>query len=136
MELSAGGVDRRPDCFIQMLQFKLFVAAAFVTAALIACSKPAAPPRTVVAENKGYGASLFRQNCAICHGLEGDGKTLSDGTVVPSLRSSEPKFRSEADIRKQISDGGNGMLPFRLQLTDREIDQLVDFVHNQLRQPN
>ncbi len=117
-----------------MFKTKLFVVAVFVIAAFIACSKPQTAPRVVVADAKGYDASLFRQHCALCHGPEGDGKTMSDGKVVPSLRTVEPKFKTEAEVRKQITEGGNGMLPFGPQLTPREIDIMVNFVINELRQ--
>lgn len=91
------------------------------------------PERFSIVESPGYESSLFRQNCAICHGPEGEGKTLDDGTVVPSLRTGEFKKKSEADIYSQISEGGNGMTPFRTQLSEREIRLLTDLVHNKLR---
>ena len=87
----------------------------------------------VIADSTDYEATLFRQNCAICHGPEGEGKTIDDGTVVPSLRSGEFKAVSEAQIYTQIADGGNGMLPFRRQLTDREIKLLVKLIREDLR---
>lgn len=87
----------------------------------------------VITGNKAYEASLFRQHCAICHGPEGHGKTLVDGTVVPSLREGEFKAKTEAEIRNQIADGGNGMVPFRGLLTARELDLMTGLVHDDLR---
>lgn len=92
------------------------------------------PDRYSIVESSGYESSLFRQHCAICHGPEGEGKTLDDGTVVPSLRVGEFKRVGEAAIYEQISEGGNGMTPFRTQLTEREMRLLTDLVHNKLRQ--
>lgn len=105
-----------------------------LTIALIvtACSDPK-PGRYSITTSKSYEASLFRQNCAICHGPEGEGRTLSDGRVVPNMREGELKFRSEADLYKQISEGGNGMLPFRDMLSKRELDLLVKWIHDDLR---
>jgi mono/diheme cytochrome c family protein len=88
-----------------------------------------------LSDSKDYEASIFRQQCAICHGPEGEGKTLDDGTVVPSLRAGEFKFKSEKEIRNQIENGGNGMSPFRDQLTERELNMMAVFVHDKLRQP-
>jgi mono/diheme cytochrome c family protein len=88
-----------------------------------------------LSDSKDYEASLFRQNCAICHGPEGEGRTLEDGTIVPSLRAGEFKFRTEVLIRNQIENGGNGMPPFRDQLTQHELDLMAAFVHDKLRQP-
>ena len=87
----------------------------------------------VIADSKTYEASLFRQQCSICHGPEGNGKTV-EGKVIPSLRSGDFKFKSEAEIYYQIANGGNGMVPFRDQLTDREIKLLADLIHNRLRE--
>ena len=76
---------------------------------------------------------MFRQHCAICHGPEGEGKTLDDGKVVPNMRFGELKFKTEAEIYKQLAEGGNGMTPFRDQLTKRELDLMTKFVHDELR---
>jgi mono/diheme cytochrome c family protein len=100
--------------------------------AIAACGSPG-PERFSIVAGTGYESSLFRQNCAICHGPEGEGKTLDDGTIVPSLRAGEFKKKSESDIYNQISEGGNGMTPFRTQLTEREMRLLTDLVHNKLR---
>ena len=77
---------------------------------------------------------MFRQNCAICHGPEGEGRTLDDGKQIPNLRDGVHKFISEAEIYKHIADGGNGMTPFRDQLSARELQMMVDFVVNDLRE--
>jgi cytochrome c553 len=84
---------------------------------------------------QAYEASLFRQHCAVCHGPEGEGKTLDDGRVVPSLRTGEFKFKTEDEIYNQIANGGNGMTPFHDQLTERELRMMSTFVHDQLRKP-
>ena len=108
-----------------------------LTAALIAVSScfRSATDRFVIADSKMYEASLFRQNCAICHGPEAEGKVLDNGTKVPSLRSGEFKFHTEDEIYRQIANGGNGMTPFRDILTEREIHMMAQFVHDKLRQP-
>ena len=104
----------------------------FAAAGFISCTRPGTG-RYVIAQSKAYEASLFRQNCAICHGPEGEGRTLSDGTIVPNLREGEFKYRTDPQIYQHISEGGNGMVPFRNQLTEREIRMMVDFVQRDLR---
>ena len=86
-----------------------------------------------ISESKSYEASLFRQHCAICHGAEAEGKTLDDGRQTPNLRRGDFKYTTDGEIRTHITEGGNGMVPFRDMLTDREINQMVDFVQNDLR---
>jgi|SRR5438445_13417886 len=115
-----------------MLQVKLAVIFLFVISAISACLSSGSK-RYVITESKTYEASLFRQHCAVCHGPEGEGKTLDDGTKVPSLREGEFKFKTEGEIYNQISNGGNGMTPFRDQLTDRELRLMAALVHNDLR---
>lgn len=115
-----------------MFHAKLLVFLIFVVFGLVSCFD-SKPKRYVIADSKAYEASLFRQNCAICHAPEGDGKTLDDGTIVPSLREGEFKFKTENEIYKQISAGGNGMTPFRDQLTERELNLMTKFVHDDLR---
>lgn len=115
-----------------MFRSKFLVVVLFTMFAAVACSN-SGQRNYVIAESRTYEASLFRQNCAICHGPEGDGRTLDNGTVVPSLRHGQFKSTTDAQIYKQIADGGNGMLPFRRMLSDREIKQLVALVQRDLR---
>ena len=115
-----------------MFHLKPTILLVFAVLVIVSCFD-SKPKRFVITESKKYEASLFRQHCAVCHGPEGDGKTLDDGKVIPSLREGELKFKTEGEIYKQISEGGNGMTPFHDQLTEREINLLVKFVHDDLR---
>ncbi len=115
-----------------MFRFKLLIILIFLTSCLSACfgSKPKG---FVIANSRSYETSLFRQNCAVCHGPEANGKKLDDGKIVPSLRVGEFKFKTEEEIYNQIANGGNGMLPFHNQLTEMELRLMAAFVHNDLR---
>lgn len=113
-----------------MIQLKMCVI--FVFAILASCFA-SNPQRYSITNSKAYEASLFRQHCAICHGPEGEGKTLDDGKIVPNMREGELKFKTEPEIYKQISAGGNGMTPFRDILTERELNLMTKFVHDELR---
>jgi mono/diheme cytochrome c family protein len=108
----------------------LFVAAFVI---MLACSGTKLTSAFVIENSKSYEASLFRQNCAICHGREAEGKTLSDGRVIPNLRAKPYKYPAAQDIHRHIAEGGNGMIPFRNILSDREINLLVEFVRRDLR---
>jgi cytochrome c553 len=115
-----------------MFYLKLTVVLAFVIFEITGCfsSKPGV---FVIADSKSYETSLYRQDCAVCHGPEAEGKTLDDGTKVPSLRTGEFKFKTVPEISKQITDGGHGMPPFGSQLTGREIEMMAEFVARDLR---
>lgn len=113
----------------------LFVVVPFTLAITITCSNRK-PQRYLITDSKAYEASLFRQNCAICHGPEAEGKTLDDGRKIPNLREGEFKYKTDAEIYRHIAEGGNGMVSFRGQLTDREINLMVRFVQDELRSKN
>ncbi len=117
-----------------MDKLKLLIILSFAALFLPACFKTKAG-YFVIPDSKIYEASLFRQHCAICHGPNGEGSTLENGTKVPSLREGEFKFHTEQEIRNQIAGGGNGMTPFRDILNAREIDLMAKFVHDKLRKP-
>jgi mono/diheme cytochrome c family protein len=115
-----------------MRALKFLIIAVFCIGAIASCFS-SNKPEFVIAESKSYESSIYRQRCAICHGAEADGKTLVDGTVVPSLRRGQFKAVTPEAIYKQIADGGNGMLPFRGQLTHREMQMMAEFVQRDLR---
>ena len=115
-----------------MRRTRVFLVCCFVAFGL-ACLNSGANKRYVIADSKEYEASLFRQNCAICHGPEAEGKTLADGRQTPNLREGDFKYKTDSEIYRHIADGGNGMVPFRNQLTDREINLMVRFVQDKLR---
>jgi mono/diheme cytochrome c family protein len=111
---------------------KLTVILLFIAVAIVACNNQK-ESRYAISDSKTYEASLFRQNCMICHGPEGEGKTLEDGRVIPNIRDGQHKYTTDQQIYDHIANGGNGMVPFRGILTDREIKQLVQFVQRDLR---
>ncbi len=80
----------------------------------------------------GLEASTFREKCSICHGIEATGKILG-GKQIPSLRDGEALKKSEEEIFKQIYNGGNGMLPFKDQLSEEKIRQMVRFVKHDIQ---
>lgn len=115
-----------------MRYLKLSVVGLFAVIVFLACSDRGSK-HFVIADSRAYEASLFRQNCAICHGPEANGRTLDNGTVVPGLRNAPYKYNTDNEIYDHIANGGNGMVPFRNQLTEREIRLMVGFVQNDLR---
>lgn len=115
-----------------MKLIKILVILIFAGFAIFACSSDKPEVGVVITNNKSYEASLFRQNCAICHGAEADGKQLEE-RLVPSLRRGDVETKSEQEIYNQIANGGNGMLPFRNQLTESELRKMVHFVKYDLQ---
>ena len=86
----------------------------------------------VIADSKSYEASIFRQNCAICHGQEANGKEM-DSRLIPSLRYGTAATKSEEEIYSQIKEGKLPMPSFKNQLTEEEIRKMVQFVRRDLQ---
>jgi cytochrome c553 len=114
---------------------KLFITCflLLVTCYFSACSEKSYKREFVIERSKTYEASLFRQNCAICHGREANGKQMTDGKQVPSLRYGDAAKKSEAEIYEQIKNGKLPMPAFKNQLSDDEIQKMVKFVMRDLQ---
>ena len=117
-----------------MKQLKITAVFVFVAFTVFACAGGGTTKRKEfkIAESKSYEASLYRQNCAICHGSEANGKELED-RIVPSLRYGEAATKSEEEIYLQIKEGKEAMPAFKDQLTEEEIQKMVKFVRRDLQ---
>ncbi|MEZ5426123.1 MAG: cytochrome c [Pyrinomonadaceae bacterium] len=116
-----------------MYYLKLAIFILFIGLAVLACSEGRANRKSfVIAESDSYEASLFRQNCAICHGPEADGKEV-DGKMIPSLRYGDAATKTREEIYHQIKYGKLPMPAFGRQLTEAEINKMVHFVRHDLQ---
>ncbi len=116
-----------------MKYLKIIFICLFAAFGIFACTNGSAKHNEFnIAGSKSYEASLFRQNCAVCHGQEANGKE-TNGTLIPSLRYGEAATLSEQQIYTQIHDGKLPMPAFKNQLTDEEIRKMVKFVRRDLQ---
>ena len=76
---------------------------------------------TAPAGDAAAGKAVFADNCAVCHGALGTG-----GNGGPDL-TSIPSAKTPA-VRKQVTDGGGGMPPFKGTLTKKQIDDVSAYV--------
>lgn len=112
---------------------KIIIILGFVLLGVFACSSGSATRREFnIAKSKSYEASIFRQNCAICHGQEANGKEV-DGKLIPSLRYGAAAQKSEEEIYQQIKEGKLPMPAFKNQLSEKEIRQMVQFIRRDLQ---
>jgi len=75
---------------------------------------------------------LYERNCAVCHGPRGEGTQL--GTMkIPPLSKGAALTDPDEKFFKQISDGGNGMPPFKATLDDKQIADLVRFIREEIQ---
>jgi mono/diheme cytochrome c family protein len=97
------------------------------------------PPITPIPEVEGdpnQGAVLYDENCAICHGLEGEGR------IGASLTKVWPGVRPDLSIKNTINTGVPGSaMPAWGQanggpLTEEDIDDIVSFILSQPASPS
>ncbi len=72
--------------------------------------------------NPEAGATVFAENCSVCHGEDGHG-----GAGGPDLRTM-PKAKTEEAAIEQVTNGGGGMPPFGGVLKEEEIKNVAAFV--------
>lgn len=111
----------------QLLKTLTIVGFIFFTIAACVSSEKKRRPGIVIAESKSYEASLFRQNCAICHGQEANGKEVN-GVMTPSLRYGDAATKTEEEIYHQIKEGKLPMPAFKNQLSEKEMRGMVSFI--------
>jgi outer membrane protein assembly factor BamB len=68
------------------------------------------------------GKSVFTENCGSCHTLADAG---TSGSVGPDLDELQP---GEAEVARQVTDGGGGMPAFGGRLSDAEIAAVATYV--------
>lgn len=73
-------------------------------------------------EDAWVGISLYRTNCATCHGIDRGG----DGHVYPPLRNLQGKFNKESI--KKFMFTGKGAMPAFSHLSDKERDAIGRYV--------
>ena len=116
-----------------MRSVKFIIASAWLGLCLFACSNGVKPRNEFsIADSKSYEASLFRQNCAVCHGQEANGRETG-GTLIPSLRYGDAEKLTEDQIYTQIHEGKMPMPAFKNQLSEEEIRRMVKFVKRDLQ---
>ncbi|NNF00727.1 MAG: cytochrome c [Pyrinomonadaceae bacterium] len=115
------------------LKLKIILVIVSIAIGLFACtSGKTGRSGIVIADSSSYEASIYRQNCAICHGAEANGKMV-DGTMVPSLRFGDAAKKSKEEIFQQIAHGKLPMPSFENQLSEKEMQQMVRFIIEDLQ---
>jgi cytochrome c553 len=111
---------------------KLSLVLIFAVVAAASCGENSQRPQFVISESKTLEASLFKQNCALCHGNEGNGKEIA-GVRVPSLRFGKATNVTYESMFEQIKYGRLPMPAFKEQLTDEQIHGLVKLIMRDLQ---
>lgn len=84
--------------------------------------------------DKPDGETIYRENCAICHGDSGDGNTRAQNGLKPPPRNfttvEAAMELSRSRMINSVTNGrpGTGMMPHKDRLSKAEIESVVDFI--------
>ncbi len=76
------------------------------------------------------GKDVFAAKCQSCHGANGEGKAAIGklfGVTMRPLASKEVQAKTDADLKKQVVEGGGKMKPVA-GLTAQQVTDVVAFV--------
>lgn len=77
------------------------------------------------------GKEVFEQSCAMCHNADTAEKKMGPGLkglFKKGKLESNGKPATEANVVDKINEGGNGMPPYKDQLTDGDRANLVAYL--------
>jgi len=77
------------------------------------------------------GATIFKQQCATCHGSAGKGDGPASqflGKPVPNLTSGQVQSQTDGELFWKISNGNAPMPTFKASLTDEQRWQVITFL--------
>jgi len=126
MKVAATMLDR--CCMTKPRAAVLAAALALIAASTAAAAQSAATPAQPTAEDlMAEGASIYRNQCARCHGDNGEGQRQGHD-AAPRLAGNFARL-SVGEIAVQVLRGGSYMPPFQ-SLSDREIAAVTSYVRN------
>ncbi len=78
----------------------------------------------VVASGGRLGKTVYARSCLYCHGIEGRGDPLGEYPALSDLSRRMPRDEAAIRIRE-----GLGMMPSFKNLSDRQVDAVLDFLY-------
>jgi cytochrome c6 len=97
---------------------------------LASCRKDRLPDADASKRALAVGRTIFERKCASCHGMTGDGKTIT-GSRFKYANLLDGQWRGDgslASIEAQIRKGRDPMPKFEGKLTDEEIRATAAYV--------
>ena len=127
----SGAGGRTPLGWVVTIVEALTGVAVLVTVVLLFANEPAPPSAAPVAEDGAAGeavdgATIYADDCAVCHGADGGGgvgPALSGGAVVAA-------FPEVADQVTVVAEGRGGMPSSGDRLTPEQIDAVVAYTRS------
>jgi len=115
----AGAFDCKMICMKKYRVWAVSLAMAAGSATALSGAKP----------DPEKGKQVFEQ-CSICHNADSDEKKMGPGLkgLFKKDKMANGKKPTEAVVRAQIDQGGNGMPPYKDLLSDQEKDDLIAYL--------
>ena len=86
--------------------------------------------------SRTVGEDIFRNRCAVCHGLDGGGDTtLGKKLGVPDLRSEKIQHRTDDDLYATITEGETDMPAFKKKLSKEKTYQVIAHLRTLKKNP-
>lgn len=88
-------------------------------------------------ESAKRGQDLYGKYCAVCHGLDGRGGGPMASSIKPRPANLKKRagHHSDGDFAWKIANGRKTMPPFKDQLTEDQIWDLVGFIQSLKKNP-
>jgi mono/diheme cytochrome c family protein len=100
-------------------------------------TSPATPAPTATPDEFADARSTYNNACARCHKPDGSGGLFEEEgqkpLKAPSLREGHGAKHTDAQMLKQIQNGGEGMPAFKTRLDQQKIDGLVRFIRHEFQ---
>lgn len=118
--------------------FRLFVSGMTALSLSGGLSPAMAAPKPSKPGGESNPALLYHNYCSVCHGDKGDGRSRAQGSLVPPPRDFTSPGATVELTRERMITGvkygrpGTAMTPWNTQLTDKEIEAVVDYIRNTL----
>lgn len=110
--------------WVSALAIGVVAAAALSVAFYLLRQRPAPQPEPV---DIALGATIFRQNCAVCHGTIGEGRD----PAPPMNRTGHAHHHPDWELHMVIAEGKIGfaeMPAWKGKLTDHEIRSVIAYI--------
>lgn len=101
-----------------MKRYMLWITVIILLFIIVGCSDKKSNVNAKPSNTSVLGETLFRQNCAACHGR--DGKKMA--WWKPKLQT-----MSQANVEKQVREGGGNMPAFGKKLPDKQITDVAKY---------
>lgn len=85
---------------------------------------------TVASAQAADGSAIFDANCKLCHGAAGvpSASIRKMFPKIPTFDAALFASRTDADLVKQVTEGGDKMKPFKDKLTADEIAAVAKYI--------